>query len=43
MLRNIPHGFYEKEMYKYFSQFGKVMRLRLSKNRKVFPIIKMLF
>jgi nucleolar protein 15 len=30
----IPHGFYESEMRKYFEQFGKIKRLRLSRNRK---------
>ena len=30
----IPHGFYEHEMRAYFSQFGPVQRLRLSRNRK---------
>jgi nucleolar protein 15 len=30
----IPHGFYEKEMQAYFSQFGEVTRLRISRNRK---------
>ena len=39
MIGNIPHGFYEKEMFGYFSQFGKVLRLRISKNRKVFEIV----
>ncbi|KAJ3023271.1 hypothetical protein HKX48_003722 [Thoreauomyces humboldtii] len=33
-LGRIPHGFYEKEMQAYFSQFGEVTRLRLSRNRK---------
>ncbi|KAG1306989.1 hypothetical protein G6F64_007160 [Rhizopus arrhizus] len=33
-LGRIPHGFYEKEMKAYFEQFGKVTRLRLSRNRK---------
>ncbi|KAJ1558054.1 hypothetical protein HK096_003794 [Nowakowskiella sp. JEL0078] len=33
-LSRVPHGFYEKEMYAYFSQFGEVTRLRLSRNRK---------
>lgn len=33
-LGRIPHGFYEKEMKAYFSQFGKVTRLRLSRNKK---------
>ena len=30
----IPHGFYEKEMREYFSQFGTISRLRLSRNKK---------
>ena len=30
----IPHGFYEEQMQAYFSQFGKVLRLRLSRNKK---------
>ncbi|KAI8622248.1 hypothetical protein BC830DRAFT_1057354, partial [Chytriomyces sp. MP71] len=33
-LGRIPHGFYEKEMKAYFSQFGDVLRLRLSRNKK---------
>jgi nucleolar protein 15 len=34
-LGRIPHGFYEDEMKGYFSQFGDVTRLRLSRNKKV--------
>lgn len=34
-LGHIPHGFYEKEMRGYFSQFGKVTRLRLFRSKKV--------
>ncbi|KAH8730032.1 hypothetical protein GQ44DRAFT_723504 [Phaeosphaeriaceae sp. PMI808] len=30
----VPRGFFESEMKKYFSQFGKVKRLRLSRNKK---------
>ena len=30
----IPHGFFEHEMQQYFSQFGPVTRLRLSRNKK---------
>lgn len=30
----IPHGFYEHEMKQYFSQFGPISRLRLSRNKK---------
>ncbi|KAF9919146.1 MKI67 FHA domain-interacting nucleolar phosphoprotein [Lobosporangium transversale] len=33
-LGRIPHGFYEEQMKAYFSQFGKVLRLRLSRNKK---------
>ncbi|KAK5055400.1 hypothetical protein LTR84_013150 [Exophiala bonariae] len=29
----IPHGFYEKEMREYFSQFGDITKLRLSRNK----------
>lgn len=32
--RHIPHGFYEHEMRAYFSQFGTITRVRLSRNRK---------
>ncbi|KAI2631920.1 hypothetical protein GGR54DRAFT_6517 [Hypoxylon sp. NC1633] len=31
---HLPHGFYEHEMRSYFSQFGKVERLRMSRNKK---------
>lgn len=30
----IPHGFYEEQMRKYFSQFGKVISVRLSRSPK---------
>ncbi|XP_026478559.1 MKI67 FHA domain-interacting nucleolar phosphoprotein-like [Ctenocephalides felis] len=30
----IPHGFYEQEMLKYFSQFGKVKKTRVSRSKK---------
>ena len=30
----IPHGFYESQMKEYFSQFGNITRLRLSRNKK---------
>jgi nucleolar protein 15 len=30
----VPHGFFEPQMKKYFSQFGRVLRLRLSRNKK---------
>jgi len=31
---SIPHGFYEEQMKAYFSQFGKVGRVRLSRSKK---------
>ena len=31
---HVPHGFYEQQMRGYFSQFGEVTRLRLSRNKK---------
>ena len=34
-LGQIPHGFYENEMKGYFSQFGKITRLKLFRSRKV--------
>ena len=33
-LGRIPHGFYEHEMREYFTQFGEISRLRLSRSRK---------
>ncbi|KAK9472630.1 uncharacterized protein V1510DRAFT_416463 [Dipodascopsis tothii] len=30
----IPHGFYEEQMRGYFSQFGDITRLRMSRNKK---------
>lgn len=33
-LGHIPHGFYEKQMKNFFSQFGEVSKLRLSRNKK---------
>ncbi|KAH9704381.1 RRM domain-containing protein [Citrus sinensis] len=29
----IPHGFYEKEMQAFFSQFGAIKRLRIARNK----------
>jgi nucleolar protein 15 len=31
---HIPHGFFEKQMKEYFSQFGHVAKIRLSRNKK---------
>ncbi|KAB8766465.1 hypothetical protein FH972_026625 [Carpinus fangiana] len=33
-ISRIPHGFYEHQMSAYFSQFGDITRLRLSRNRR---------
>jgi nucleolar protein 15 len=33
-LGRIPHGFYENEMKQYFKQFGDILNLRLSRNKK---------
>lgn len=33
-LAHIPHGFFEKEITAYFSQFGPVLRVRLSRSVK---------
>ncbi|ETW05038.1 hypothetical protein H310_04083 [Aphanomyces invadans] len=30
----IPHGFYEKQMRGFFSQFGEIKRLKVSRNKK---------
>lgn len=35
-LSNVPHGFYEREMQGFFSQFGEIVRLRLSRNLRTF-------
>ena len=35
-LSPIPYGFFEKELHGYFSQFGKVLRVRVLRNKKVF-------
>jgi nucleolar protein 15 len=33
-LGGIPHGFYEHQMRQYFSQFGEITKLRLSRNKR---------
>lgn len=33
-ISRIPHGFYEDEMFGYFSQFGKVINVSVSRNKK---------
>lgn len=33
-LGRIPHGFYERQMTAYFSQFGEITRLRLARNKR---------
>lgn len=34
LLQNIPHGFYEKQLKKYFGQYGDVTRMRLARSEK---------
>ncbi|GFT97750.1 MKI67 FHA domain-interacting nucleolar phosphoprotein-like [Nephila pilipes] len=31
---HIPHGFYEEEIKQYFSQFGKILRMRVARSQK---------
>ncbi|GFS12500.1 MKI67 FHA domain-interacting nucleolar phosphoprotein-like [Elysia marginata] len=31
---HIPHGFYERQIHEYFSQFGKVLQIKLSRSKK---------
>ena len=33
-ISHIPHGFYEKQMREFFSQFGSVTNLRLGRSKK---------
>ena len=32
---HLPHGFYEVQLRGYFSQFGKVTKVHISRNKKV--------
>ena len=34
-LGRLPHGFFEDQLKAYFSQFGDVLRVRVSRNKKV--------
>ena len=36
---HVPHGFYEQQMRGYFSQFGEVTRLRLSRNKMALVLV----
>ena len=38
-LGRIPHGFYEDQLRAYFSQFGTITRLRVSRNKKVYTML----
>ncbi|CAD5231844.1 unnamed protein product [Bursaphelenchus xylophilus] len=33
-LNHIPYGFFEKELFGYFSQFGRVVRVRVPKSKR---------
>lgn len=32
---HLPHGLFEPQLKSYFEQFGKVLRVRLSRSKKV--------
>ena len=34
-LSNLPHGFFEEQIIKYFSQYGKVTKVRVRRNKQV--------
>merc|ERR1711862_423122 len=38
----IPFGFFEEQLLEYFSQFGDITRLRLSRNKKVRTIFTLI-
>lgn len=33
-IKHLPHGFYEEQLRKYFTQFGAITRLRLARSKK---------
>ncbi|KAE9417046.1 hypothetical protein Angca_003161, partial [Angiostrongylus cantonensis] len=33
-IKGIPYGFFEKQLWEYFTQFGKVVRVRVSRSLK---------
>ena len=39
-LGHIPHGFYEDEIRGFFSQFGTIHKVRLSRSKKVCSLSK---
>lgn len=41
-LGHIPHGFYENEIRQFFTQFGQVKRVKVSRSPKVNNILKIL-
>lgn len=34
-LEHVPYGFFEKELFGYFSQFGHVVRVRVPRSKSV--------
>lgn len=34
LIKNLPHGFFEPQLKEYFSQYGKVTRLRLGRSER---------
>ncbi len=39
MVSHLPHGFFEDELKGFFSQFGKVLRVRVGRSPKVILFI----
>ncbi len=38
-LSGLPYGFFERELYSYFSQFGVVTRLKLIRSKKKLVVV----
>lgn len=34
LIKNLPHGFFEEQLQSYFSQYGRVTRLRLARSER---------
>ena len=35
LIGNLPHGFYEREIEGYFSQYGDIVNIRVARSNKV--------
>lgn len=42
-LGHVPDGFFEPQIRKYFNQFGRVQKVRLSRSKKVFNFFVEIF